>query len=51
MHPYKHILLATDLSDTCSSVTSKAKALADLYKAKLSYASCRPLLATTIWTG
>lgn len=36
MYPYKHILLATDLSDTCNSATTQAKAIADLYKAKLS---------------
>lgn len=35
-YPYKHILLAADLSDTCSSAITQAKALADLYKAKLS---------------
>ena len=36
MYPYKHILLATDLSDICGLVTAQAKSMADLYSSKLS---------------
>lgn len=36
MYPYKNILFATDLSDTCKSASTQAKSLAELYKAKLS---------------
>ena len=36
MYPYKNILLATDLSDTCNSASIQAKQLATLYNAKLS---------------
>jgi len=36
MQNYQHILLAADYSEHCDTVAGKAKALADLYQAKLS---------------